>query len=275
MLGDVDRQQSVVPWLRRRAAHGLACTPIVGWAVDPRNVLRPPAGVAHVILDTPAGMQGFDINRLLMSADAVLIPVCDSVFDRESAAAGLAELRTHPRVASGRVRLAAVGMRIDARTRAEEGLRDWAQALNLPFLGVLRATRTYVNCIERGLTVFDLPPAQAQADQLQWRPVLDWLAPVFDAPAEAVRGARAGAAAADAVPATALAAMRTAPVVTPLAPPPVPRRPAAPRLDDMGYDPLPLPPRLAEFPKPRSARLQVMRKWFGWLVPMSGARSGT
>ena len=185
MLGDVDRQQSTVPWLRRRATHDLPGAPIVGWAVDPRNVLRPPAGVAQVVLDTPGGLQGFDLSRLLQYADAVLMPVGPSAFDREAAAACLAEMRSHPRVASGRVRIAALGVRIDARTRAEQELREWAAQHELPFLGVLRAAQVYVRCVDRGLTVFDLQDAATQVDREQWQPVFDWLAPVIDRPAAA------------------------------------------------------------------------------------------
>lgn len=226
MLGDVDRQQSTVPWLRRRAAHALPGAPIVGWAVDPRNVLRPPAGVAHVMLDTPGGLQGFDLSRLLQYADAVLMPVGHSAFDREAAAACLAELRAHPRVASGRVRIAAVGVRIDARTRAEQELRDWAAQHELPFLGALRSAQVYVRCVDKGLTVFDLPDAASQVDRDQWQPVLDWLAPVIDRPAvaPALRPPRL---------VTAVTSVASAAPVAPVAPsetagPPV-QRPALPR----------------------------------------------
>ena len=90
MLGDVDRQQSAVPWLKRRQARALPGAPLVGWAMDARNVMRPPVGVRHVILDTPGGLHGFGLSRLLMYADIVLMPVSDSIFDRESAAACLA-----------------------------------------------------------------------------------------------------------------------------------------------------------------------------------------
>ena len=70
MLGDVDRQQSTQTWLRLREAHGLKPrAPLVGWAVDPKRVLRPPAGVNHVILDTPGGLHGFDLARVVMCAD--------------------------------------------------------------------------------------------------------------------------------------------------------------------------------------------------------------
>jgi chromosome partitioning protein len=105
------------------------------------------------------------------------MPVCHSPFDRESAADCYDELRRLPRVASGRCRVAAVGMRIDARTDGETVLRDWAQALGLPFLGVVRESQLYVRCAERGLAIFDLPPARVQSDLAQWLPILAWLAP--------------------------------------------------------------------------------------------------
>ncbi len=176
MLGDIDRQQSTQTWLRlREASAPIQRAPLVGWAVDPRRILRPPSGIHHVVLDTPGGLRGFDLARVAAFADAILMPVCNSVFDRESAAECHAELQALPRVAAGRCKVAAVGMRIDGRTRASEVLADWAATIELPFLGVLRETQAYVRCVEQGLTLFDLPPAQVQIDLAQWQPVLDWL----------------------------------------------------------------------------------------------------
>ena len=109
MLGDVDRQQSSRAWLKRRAPTLPAIAP---WALDQKNVLRVPTGITHVVLDTPGGIHGFELARVVMFADAIIMPVCHSVFDRESAAACHAELMALPRVASGRCRLATVGMRI-------------------------------------------------------------------------------------------------------------------------------------------------------------------
>ncbi|MEO8925298.1 MAG: ParA family protein, partial [Caldimonas sp.] len=87
MLGDVDRQQSTQSWLRLRAMQPLPQgAPIVGWAVDPKRILRPPAGVSLVVLDTPGGLRGFDLARVVAFADVILMPICNSVFDRESAA---------------------------------------------------------------------------------------------------------------------------------------------------------------------------------------------
>ncbi|NPC56270.1 ParA family protein [Caenimonas soli] len=176
MLGDVDRQQSSRAWLKRRDA---ALPTIAAWGIDQKNMLRVPTGISHVVLDTPGGIHGFELARVVMFADAIVMPVCPSMFDRESAAACHAELMTLPRAASGRCRLAVVGMRVDGRTNAAQTLSDWAQGLGVPYLGALRETQLYVRSLERGLTMFDLAPSQAAADLAQWEPIIDWLRPVL------------------------------------------------------------------------------------------------
>jgi len=175
MLGDVDRQQSAVPWIKRRQARAPGGAPLVGWAVDARNVLRPPVGVRHIVLDTPGGLHGFDLSRLLMNVHVVLMPVCDSVFDRESASDCLAELRMHPRVASGRVVVAVVGMRLDPAPRAQARLREWARERGVPLVGALQEGRAYALVAEQGLTLFDRTPSKVQPELAQWDSVVGWL----------------------------------------------------------------------------------------------------
>jgi chromosome partitioning protein len=209
MLGDVDRQQSSRNWLNKRSP---ALPPIAPWAIN-QNVLRVPAGITHVILDTPGGLHGFDLARMIMFADAVIMPVCSSAFDRESAATCYAELMSLPRVISGRCKVVSIGMRVDEDTDAGEVLAQWAAKLNLPFLGVLRESSVYVQSTERGMTLFDmahskasqavqsgdLQVANAQTDDLQiglqqWKPILDWLQPYLGSnPAVAGMDAAQGA----------------------------------------------------------------------------------
>jgi chromosome partitioning protein len=176
MLGDIDRQQSSRGWLRRRDA---ALPAIAPWVIDQKNVLRVPTGITHVVLDTPGGLHGFELSRIVMFADAIVMPVCPSVFDRESAAACLAELQTLPRVAKGQCKVAAEGMRVDGRTSGGDTLRAWAQEAGLPLIGVLRETQNYVRCLERGLTLFDVPKDKAATDLAQWDSILQWLRPVL------------------------------------------------------------------------------------------------
>jgi chromosome partitioning protein len=175
MLGDVDRQQSSRGWLRRRDPQLPAIAP---WAIDQTNMLRVPAGITHAVLDTAGGLHGFELARLVMAADAILMPVCHSVFDRDAAAACLEELMTLPKVADGRCKVASVGMRVDGRTKADEVLQAWAAEQEIPMVGMLRETQLYVKCLERGLTLFDLPASQVKADMSQWKGILDWLDPI-------------------------------------------------------------------------------------------------
>lgn len=179
MLGDVDRQQSARSWLKRRAADLPAIAP---WAVDQKNMLRVPTGITHVVLDTPGGMHGFELARVVMFADAIIMPVCNSMFDRESAAQCHADLMALPRVASGRCRLATVGMRIDGRTSAAKTLEDWSESLGMPFVGALRETQLYVRSLERGMTIFDLQASTVTQDLQQWQPILQWLRPTLYPP---------------------------------------------------------------------------------------------
>jgi chromosome partitioning protein len=176
MLGDIDRQQSSRGWLRRRDA---ALPAIAPWTLDQKNVLRVPTGITHVVLDTPGGLHGFELARIVMFADAIVVPVCPSLFDRESAAACLAELMTLPRVAKGHCRVATVGMRVDGRTQGAEVLRNWAADNKVDMIGLLRETQLYVRSLERGLTMFDLPADKAATDLAQWAPILHWLEPVL------------------------------------------------------------------------------------------------
>jgi chromosome partitioning protein len=186
MLGDVDRQQSSLGWLRRRAAQSGAAA-ISGWAADGRSVMRPPTGVTHVVLDTPGGLRDSELARVVMFADAILMPVCNSAFDRESAAACFAELKTLPRVASGRCRVACVGMRLDARTDAVEQIQSWAAQQGIACVGALRETQNYVRCAEHGLTLFDMPAADVEADLLEWQTILEWVSAAW---ADAARQAK-------------------------------------------------------------------------------------
>src|ERR1700760_3924622 len=176
LLGDVDRQQSSLAWLRRRAAQSLVkSAAIAGSAFGSQGVMRPPAGIEHVVIDKPGGLQGYDLPRLAMTADAILMPVSDSVFDRESAVHCHAELMTLPRVVSGRCKVAVVGMRLDARTKGSARMQEWAEQNGMCYIASLRDSQIYKRCAEQGLSLFDVPPDKVENHLAQWRPLVEWV----------------------------------------------------------------------------------------------------
>lgn len=172
MLGDVDRQQSTREWLKLRPAQA---RPIGSWEIDAKNIARPPRGTTHIVLDTPAGLHGPRLDQALKHATHVIVPLQASMFDILATADFLRMLAAEKPIASGRVKLGVLGMRVDPRTRAAEQLARFCESLDLPVLGMLRSTQNYVQLAAHGLTLWDVAPSRVERDLEQWQTLLEWV----------------------------------------------------------------------------------------------------
>ena len=171
MLGDLDRQQSALAWLRIRPA---TLPHIESWDRSDEKVARPPKGVTHVVLDSPAGIHGHALKDALKVADRLVIPLQPSLFDIYATQAFLTRLAERGLMKeSGRVGV--LGMRVDARTRAAEQLQRFVEDLGLPVLGYLRDTQNYVQLAAHGLTLWDVAPSRVAKDVEQWQSLLEWV----------------------------------------------------------------------------------------------------
>jgi chromosome partitioning protein len=137
------------------------------------SVLRPPKGVTHVVLDTPAGFTGKPMDAVMRIADRVMIPLQPSLFDMQATHAFLQELRTHKRAAE--IQVVLVGMRVKDHTISNDKLHEFLGNLKLPVLGYLRDTQNYVHLVARGLTLWDVAPGRVERDLEQWKPLVSWL----------------------------------------------------------------------------------------------------
>ena len=170
MLGDVDRQQSARQWLALRPA----TLPVIrGWDVDREQIVRPPKGTTHVVLDTPAGLHGKRLDAVLKIADQLLIPLQPSLFDIQATHAFVQELRAHRRGAE--ITLGLVGMRVKEHTLANAQLHQYLATLPVPVVAWLRDTQNYVQLAAHGLTLWDVAPSRVERDREQWQPLIDWL----------------------------------------------------------------------------------------------------
>lgn len=172
MLGDIDRQQSSRDWLNLRPPQLPA---VSTWEVNHNSTLVAPKGVTHVVLDTPGGLHGFDLAKVISFTDMLLIPIHNSLFDLASSAQCYAELQGLPHVINGRCRVAAVGMRIDNPQRANPVLQAWTQARGLTYLGSLSYSMHYPAASENGGSIFDFEPQQVNHELQEWEPILSWV----------------------------------------------------------------------------------------------------
>jgi chromosome partitioning protein len=151
-LADLDKQHSAHAWLELRPA---TLPAIEVWEVDPESPAKPPKGLEHAVIDTPAGLHG---NRLGIALD-----LADKVIAKEKA------------VRKGGIEIGVVGMRVDARTRSAEQLHRFVEGLKLPVLGFLRDTQNYVQLAAHGLTLWDVAKSRVEKDLEQWQPIIEWL----------------------------------------------------------------------------------------------------
>jgi len=170
MLGDVDRQQSSRLWLKLRPVN----MPVIqSWDITEDHIARPPKGVTHIVLDTPAGLHGAGLDAVMKLADKVVVPLQASVFDIYATQDFLAELNKRKR--ADKTQLAVVGNRIKDHTKATEHLKEFLQTLNIPLVTLLRDTQNYAHLAAHGLSLWDVAAHKVEKDTNQWAPLLTWL----------------------------------------------------------------------------------------------------
>ncbi len=170
MLGDLDRQQSSRRWLALRPAN---LPPISGWAAGPDDIVHPPKGTTHAVLDSPAGLHGKRLDAVMKLADHLIVPLQPSLFDMQATHDFLLELMAHRR--ASQVRIAVVGMRVKETALSNDRLHEFVAGLPVPTVAYLRDTQNYVHLAAHGLTLWDVARSRVERDLAQWEPLVQWV----------------------------------------------------------------------------------------------------
>jgi chromosome partitioning protein len=168
MLGDIDVQQSSRGWLSLRPP---SLPAIASWEISNGHIAKPPKGTTHMVLDTPAGLNGKRLQDVLRVADKVVVPLQASMFDILATQSFLQQLLAQRSKAD----IGVIGMRVNIRTRAADQLANYVSNLGLPVLGYLRDTQNYIQLAALGATIWDVAPSRAEKDAEQWQPLLQWV----------------------------------------------------------------------------------------------------
>jgi chromosome partitioning protein len=128
-----------------------------------------------LVIDSPAGLHGNNLERALKLAHKVVVPIAPSLFDIHASRDFLKILAQEKSIRKGKIFIGLVGMRMSLNTRAANLLEQFIERLDLPVLAYLRETQVYVNAAFEGKTLFDLPPSLAEREVEQWDYLLNWL----------------------------------------------------------------------------------------------------
>lgn len=169
-LADMDPQQSTNDWLAQRPD---TVPPLTAIAAD-RNA-RPPAELDILILDTPAGLAGDELEQIVRRAQTVLVPVMPSPVDMRAAWRFLSKLQELKAVRSRDTAVGLVANRVRPQTIIYRELTGFLDGFRVPVVGQLRDSMNYVRAFEKGLAVADLPPYLAWQDWEEWESLLNWI----------------------------------------------------------------------------------------------------
>lgn len=169
-LCDLDRQQSSLRWMAFRDP---ALPAITGYYGGNQISLSLPREADWVVVDAPAGLQGYKLSDYLKAVDKVLIPLVPSVFDMAATEDFLNAIRGEVR--GVRAKVGIVAMRVDPRTRAAGMLEEFLKHFDIPIVAYVRNTQNYVNVAASGATVFDPPRARHRRDMEQWQSLIQWV----------------------------------------------------------------------------------------------------
>ena len=171
-LADADRQQSSLSWLSRRpdtvpAIKGLDWGKALG---DPPGKKK---GV--LVIDAPAALRNKKTEALIALADVVVVPVMPSIFDQETTAAFLNQIKALKPIRKNRKVVAVIRNRVRRRTRAATRLDLFMVGGGHQDLGGLPDRAVYPELSAQGLGLFDQRTQAAAALQADWQPLLDFI----------------------------------------------------------------------------------------------------
>jgi len=179
-LVDHDPQGSALFWLEQRRRHPdlPAIQGIDACRRDARVTrafqMRAAPGCDWQILDTPAGLQGYQLMDLMRQADHVLIPVLPSAIDLHAATRYVQQAQETARRLGVKPRFALVANRLRAHTRVLEALFDFLDRQSLPCVALFSDTQRYVRAFQNGLGVCELREGRHR-DDLYWQLLSGWL----------------------------------------------------------------------------------------------------
>ncbi len=172
ILGDADVQQSSKKWLLNRP-----CTlPTINSWDHPADLVitaKAPANTTHIVIDTPASISGWRLEKLIERADKIVVPLQPNFFDIHATYDFIQYLKSKAPRDQNKVQV--IAMRVNPRTKSWTQLMDFAEKMNIFLLTYIRDTQNYSKFSNQGITLFDANVSSFPSDYEQWGPLCEWL----------------------------------------------------------------------------------------------------
>lgn len=176
-LIDFDPQGSALRWLSQRPSKSPTIHGVNGGqrssSVTRSWQMQLPRETQRVVIDTPAGVRGFELGEFLRQCDVIVIPVLPSDADIHAGAGFIADLLLDARIRSAGTRVFVAANRVKANTRIYAALQRFLDRLDFPLAAQFSDSQTYVQAAQQGLGICEMrQDALVQRELAQWRRLL-------------------------------------------------------------------------------------------------------
>jgi chromosome partitioning protein len=178
-LLDCDPQGACMRWLEKRAPDRPPIHGIAGYRQSMNSTrswqLRIPRETRHLIVDTPAALDGAGIHDLVYDATNILIPVLPSAIDIRFTARFIAELLLFAQLDRARIQVGIVANRTRVNTNSLRQLMRFLNSLQIPVIAILRNSQSFVAAVDEGIGIYELPYHRAKRDLGELSKIVAWL----------------------------------------------------------------------------------------------------
>ncbi len=179
-LFDHDAQSSSLQWNNRRSQqhhpiHAVDASRRSDHHMTRSWQLRVPPETDVAIIDTPAGIDVYELASLFAEHDYLIIPVLPSPIDIHATAHFIKDLLLIGKARKRQIRMCVVANRVRKNTLMYHALERFLFTLKIPFVTSFRDTQFYAKAIEQGVGVQELRHSKTSLDQDQWAPLIRWL----------------------------------------------------------------------------------------------------
>ena len=196
VLMDFDPQGSSLRWVKKRKPSQAPIHVIAAFEKDTRTTrafqLRVPDQATHVIIDTPAALEGQQLPAMTRDADKIIVPVLPSDIDIHTCSRCIGDLLLVAKIRRDENRIGVIANRVRRNTLMYQALIRFLHTLGIPIVAIIRDSQNYVRAAELGIGVHEMKSYVAREDVQQWDPLIAWLSEVGGSQAPAPSGQTGG-----------------------------------------------------------------------------------
>lgn len=176
---DYDPQGSTMRWIEKRPSdappiHGIAAFKNT-MAATRSWQLRVPDETTTLLIDSAAGLNHDGLRSMTRDASSILVPVLPSAIDIHAASRCIADLLLVAKIDRRDRKLAVIANRTRQNTKSFDKLMRFLNSLDIPIIGILRDSQSFVHAVENGIGIVELPRHRAQREVEELEKIADWL----------------------------------------------------------------------------------------------------